>query len=127
MAFHCVVSNTSTVFLTFGSKVSKVLPSESHTLFNNVYSYTFPSFAMADTYLPSWMVATNNFSASYDDAAGISKIQEYASLLGLDETTGVEIEENDPQIADEYPVMAAIGQSNNNYATIIKEIVTGIS
>ena len=30
----------------------------------------------------------------------------------------MEIEENDPQIADEYPVMAAIGQSNNNYATI---------
>ena len=65
-----------------------------------------------------YRLATNNFSASYDDAAGISKIQEYASLLGLDETTGVEIEENDPQIADEYPVMAAIGQSNNNYATI---------
>ena len=63
-------------------------------------------------------LATNNFSTSYDDATGISKIQEYASLLGLDETTGVEIEENDPQIADEYPVMAAIGQSNNNYATI---------
>lgn len=36
----------------------------------------------------------------------------------ISETTGVEIEENDPQIADEYPVMAAIGQSNNNYATI---------
>ena len=65
-----------------------------------------------------YRLATNNFSTSYDDATGISKIQEYASLLGLDETTGVEIEENDPQIADEYPVMAAIGQSNNNYATI---------
>ena len=65
-----------------------------------------------------YRLATNNFSTSYDDATGISKIQEYASLLGLDETTGVEIEENDPQIADEYPVMATIGQSNNNYATI---------
>ena len=65
-----------------------------------------------------YRLATNNFTTSYDDATGISKITEYASLLGLDETTGVEIEENDPQIANEYPVMAAIGQSNNNYATI---------
>ena len=40
-----------------------------------------------------------------------------APIKGLYEL-GVEIEENDPQIADEYPVMAAIGQSNNNYATI---------
>lgn len=55
---------------------------------------------------------------NYDDATGIEKITEYASLYGLDETTGVEIEENEPHIASEYPVMAAIGQSDNNYTTI---------
>mgnify|MGYP002623037798 CR=1 FL=1 len=55
---------------------------------------------------------------NYDDATGISKITEYASLYGLDETTGIEIEENSPHIATEYPVMAAIGQSDNNYTTV---------
>ncbi len=65
-----------------------------------------------------YRLSTNNYTTNYDDAAGIAKITEYASLFGLNETTGVEIEENTPQIADQYPVMAAIGQSNNNYATI---------
>ncbi len=55
---------------------------------------------------------------NYDDARGISKINEYASLYGLNEKTGVEIEENEPHIATEYPVMAAIGQSDNNFTTI---------
>ena len=55
-----------------------------------------------------------------NDAAenGIEKIQKYASLYGLNETTGIEIEESKPQVADSFPVMAAIGQSNNNYSTI---------
>ncbi|SDH43366.1 penicillin-binding protein 2 [Pseudobutyrivibrio sp. 49] len=55
---------------------------------------------------------------AYDDVKGIEKISKYASLYGLDETTGVEIEENSPHIATEYPVMAAIGQSDNNYTTV---------
>lgn len=55
---------------------------------------------------------------NYDDATGISKITEYASLYGLNDKTGVEIEENEPHIATEYPVMAAIGQSDNNFTTI---------
>ncbi|MDC7278343.1 penicillin-binding transpeptidase domain-containing protein [Butyrivibrio fibrisolvens] len=55
---------------------------------------------------------------AYNDVTGIEKIQKYASLYGLDETTGVEIEENSPHIATEYPVMAAIGQSDNNFTTV---------
>ncbi|MBR5635639.1 MAG: peptidoglycan glycosyltransferase, partial [Pseudobutyrivibrio sp.] len=54
----------------------------------------------------------------YDDVTGIEKITKYASLYGLDETTGIEIEENSPHIATEYPVMAAIGQSDNNFTTV---------
>lgn len=56
-------------------------------------------------------------SGVYDDPAGIAYIQKYASIFGLDEKSGLEIEENTPKIADEFPVMAAIGQSNNNYTT----------
>jgi len=54
---------------------------------------------------------------NYNETKGIDVITKYASLYGLDSTTGIEIPENEPQIADEYPVMAAIGQSNHNYTT----------
>ncbi len=54
---------------------------------------------------------------AYSEGRGINAIQKYAKLFGLDEKTGVEIPENEPQIADEYPITAAIGQSNHNYTT----------
>lgn len=57
-------------------------------------------------------------SGYYDEQTGISAIEKYASLYGLGDKTGVEIPESKPQIANEYPVMAAIGQSNHGYATI---------
>lgn len=57
-------------------------------------------------------------SLNYSDARGIERITNYATLYGLDEKTGVEVEENEPHIATEYPVMAAIGQSDNNFTTI---------
>ena len=56
--------------------------------------------------------------AAYNDKNGIAKIQKYASLFGLDRKTGIEIDENTPHIATQYPVMAAIGQSDNDYTTI---------
>ncbi len=67
-------------------------------------------------YEVGWRLAGGD--GAYDDVTGINKITEYASLYGLDETTGIEIEENDPHIATEYPVMAAIGQSDNNFTTV---------
>ena len=54
---------------------------------------------------------------TYNEKQGITAIQKYASMYGLDDTTGIEIPENSPQIADEYPITASIGQSNNNYTT----------
>ena len=55
---------------------------------------------------------------NYNDETGIEKLQKYAAMFGLDKKTGIEIEEAKPSIATEYPVMAAIGQSNNNFSTI---------
>ena len=79
-------------------------------------------------YEVGYRLSTNNYTSNYSDSTGIAKIREYAGLLGLDETTGVEIEENDPKIADEFPVMAAIGQSNNNYTTVqLGRYVTAIA
>ena len=54
----------------------------------------------------------------YEDAKGIQYIEEYAKMFGLSQKTGIEIEEATPKIATEYPVMAAIGQSDNNFTTI---------
>lgn len=64
----------------------------------------------------------------YVDAKGISAIQKYASIFGLDRKTGLEIVEATSSVATEYPVMASIGQSNNNYTTVaLSRYVTAIS
>ena len=66
-------------------------------------------------------------TGSYNDENGISLIQKYASIYGLDQKTGLEIEENTSKIATEYPVMAAIGQSNNNITTVaLSRYVTAV-
>lgn len=67
-------------------------------------------------------------SGTYHDESGIKYIQKYASIFGLNEKTGLEIVESTSQIADEYPVMAAIGQSNNNITTVaLARYVTALS
>lgn len=54
---------------------------------------------------------------SYQEVQGIETLQQYTELFGLNETSGIEIPENSPQMADAFPVTAAIGQSNHNYTT----------
>lgn len=54
---------------------------------------------------------------TYNEEKGLEKIKEYASLFGLDSNTGIEIPESKPEIATEYPVTAAFGQSNHNFTT----------
>ncbi len=67
-------------------------------------------------------------NGTYNADTGIEKIQQYASLYGLDSNTGIEIVENAPKIANEYPVRAAIGQSNNSYTTTeLSRYVTAIA
>lgn len=67
-------------------------------------------------------------SGNYDDPSGIAHIQKYAALYGLNRKTGLEIEENTSEMADEFPVMAAIGQSNNNYTTVaLARYVTAVA
>lgn len=79
-------------------------------------------------YEVGYRLSTNNYLSKYNEETGIDKIAEYASMFGLDETSGVEITENKPQLANEYPVMAAIGQSNNNFTTVqLGRYVTAIA
>ena len=99
------VSNEPTCWIYPHGTHGKINISESLRDSCNVFHYTLGyRFATKDT-------------GTYNDANGISYIKKYASLFGLDEKTGLEIEEYTPEIATEYPVMAAIGQSNNNFTT----------
>lgn len=64
----------------------------------------------------------------YNEKKGIEAIRKYASMYGLNDTTGIEIPESSPQVADEYPITASIGQSNNNYTTAqLARYVTAIA
>ncbi len=54
---------------------------------------------------------------AYNENKGIATIHKYAELFGLNEKTGIEIPENEPHIADEYPITSSIGQSNHNFTT----------
>lgn len=53
----------------------------------------------------------------YNETKGTDLLRTYAGMFGFDENSGIEITENLPQMADEFPVVAAIGQSNHNYTT----------
>lgn len=55
---------------------------------------------------------------TFNEQTGLSQIQKYAEMFGLGDKTGLEIAEMQSKIADEYPVSASIGQSNNNYTTV---------
>ena len=67
-------------------------------------------------------------TGAYNDTIGIEYLNKYASIFGLDEKSGLEIAESQSQLATEYPVMAAIGQSNNNITTVaLSRYVTAVS
>ncbi len=67
-------------------------------------------------------------TGTYDDPVGIQKIQKYADVYGLDQKSGLEIAENTSAIATQYPVMAAIGQSDNNITTVaLSRYVTAVT
>lgn len=64
----------------------------------------------------------------YQSNLGINLIHKYAAMFGFDETSGIEIPEVSPNIADADPIRAAIGQSNNAFtATQISRYVTSIA
>ncbi len=64
----------------------------------------------------------------YNEKKGIQAVKKYASMYGLDDTVGIEIPETSPRVADEYPITAVIGQSNNNYTTAqIARYVTAVA
>ncbi len=54
----------------------------------------------------------------YEEEVGISYLQEYGHAYGLGEDTNIELPEGASQVADEFPISAAIGQSDNKFTTV---------
>lgn len=64
----------------------------------------------------------------YNEDKGVSLINKYSSMYGLDEKTGIEIAEAEPKQTTEYPITSAIGQSNNSFTTIqLSRYVTAVA
>ena len=57
-------------------------------------------------------------NGNYDPERGIEVIQKYASMFGLNETTGIEISEKSPQMTNEKPEASSIGQGTNSYSNV---------
>lgn len=54
----------------------------------------------------------------YTPELGNEKLKKYAAMFGLDSTSGIELSEAAPHVSDEYPVMSAIGQGNNDFTNV---------
>ncbi|MFI3176927.1 MAG: penicillin-binding transpeptidase domain-containing protein [Eubacteriales bacterium] len=64
----------------------------------------------------------------YNSDYGIEILSKYATLFGLDETSGVEIMESVPQVSDDYAIPSAIGQGSHNYTTVgLARYVTAVA
>lgn len=54
----------------------------------------------------------------YSSDRGLESLAKYADMYGLSEKSGIEINENEPQISDQDSVRSAIGQGTNSYTTV---------
>ena len=65
---------------------------------------------------------------NYDSEKGTDTLAKYATMFGLNEKSGIEIPEADPEISDEYSILSAIGQGTNNYTVSqLNRYVTAIA
>lgn len=65
---------------------------------------------------------------SYSSSQGLARIEKYAKMFGLSETSGLELSERTPNISDEDAVRSAIGQGTNVYSTSqLARYITGVA
>lgn len=65
---------------------------------------------------------------TYSSSDGLAKIQKYAKMFGMGETSGLEIPERTPHISDEDAVRSAIGQGTHVYSTSqLAKYITGVA
>lgn len=64
----------------------------------------------------------------YSTDRGLKTLQEYATMFGLDHTSGIEIEENSPSLSDEDPERSAMGQGTHAYTNVqLSRYVTALA
>lgn len=54
----------------------------------------------------------------YSTERGLETIRKYATMFGLDHTSGIEISENSPKLTTEDPERSAMGQGTNSYTNV---------
>lgn len=59
-------------------------------------------------------LSTKN-DGNIDEDYGLSRLSKYASMFGLDTTSGIELAENEPHFSDKDAVRSAIGQANHSF------------
>lgn len=68
-------------------------------------------------YEVGYRLGTDKFGR-YNPEDGLEKLRKYASLFGLNEVSGIELTETEPNMSDEDAVRSAIGQGTNSYTTV---------
>lgn len=53
----------------------------------------------------------------FSESQSLAKLQQYASLIGLDKNTGIEITEASPHVSDQFAVPSYMGQGTNTFST----------
>lgn len=67
-------------------------------------------------------------SGSYSSKEGLKYLEKYATQLGLNKQSGIELDESSPQVSDETSVRSAIGQGRNSFTpSQIANYVTTLS
>ena len=54
----------------------------------------------------------------FSEQTGLAKLAKYAALFGMNETSGIELDEASPKISDKDSVRSAIGQGSNVYTPV---------
>ncbi len=67
-------------------------------------------------YEMGWRLSIN--SGKFDQQLGLSKLEKYATLFGLNEASGIELNESEPEISNEDSVRSSIGQGSNDYTPV---------
>jgi penicillin-binding protein 2 len=67
-------------------------------------------------YEMGWRLSFNN--GKFDQQLGLSKLEKYATMFGLNEPSGIELNEAEPEISTEDSVRSSIGQGSNVYTPV---------
>ncbi len=67
-------------------------------------------------YEMGWRLSINN--GKFDQQLGLSKLEKYATLFGLNRPSGIELSESEPEISTEDSVRSSIGQGSNAYTPV---------